>query len=551
MKNSLFKKITFTCISMLVICSFINAQVINDDFEGGFPSGAYTGYVPGSGCHQNHVYWVDNVMNNVCQSFPAITGDGDFMTIDVGSTNPPGTVWERTDLDLSGCYTFSVDFVHRFSSPGNPNWPAAPVQLLLRSEGSSITDHTFITIDLNTSWDTFTEEIELPNGTTTLSLLNSTDACWNCDFGIDNIILECCEGGYYFDAYESDYEDCCIEVDAGSNGGCDNWHIEINGTAYYSGDENHFDNFIHCSDENDTYLVEFFVDDQLYWDTEVDLTTCEDCDDCNITPPEIVVAQDGCTVVLCTHGESNSCGTADYEWDMGDGNVYNDMTAIHDYSENGTYTACVTYTVTAPNGESCSEEVCEDIEITDCNEGCCDFTISNPLFSPFDPCVVYIPVSRPFCDHQIVYNTGGQSSNNGFITFNGPGPHTVCITITSDNCSLTQCITVSTPRCTIKELDDPRGGRPKLSNTDVANSILVYPNPSKDHFKLDLKILSESFLNIQLIDQSGRSVQNNEKQLAEGTHELNFDVADLPRGIYVVKVSSEHFNRSNKLLLID
>ena len=104
---------------------------------------------------------------------------------------------------------------------------------------------------------------------------------------------------------------------------------------------------MHCVSENDTYVVEFFVDDELYWEREVEVTTCGECEDCNITAPDIIVAKNDCGVFLCTHGESNSCGTASYQWDMGDGNVYNDKYAIHDYMGNGTYT-CLLYTSPSP-----------------------------------------------------------------------------------------------------------------------------------------------------------------------------------------------------------
>lgn len=290
------------------------------------------------------------------------------------------------------------------------------------------------------------------------------------------------------------------------------------------------------------------------------------CDDCNITPPIIDVAKNGCTVILCTHGESNDCGPASYQWDMGDGSVYNNMIAVHDYAENGTYTACVTYNVTDSNGESCSEVVCENIEITDCDNSCCNFSIGNPMHNPFNPCMVYIPINNndnSLCEYDVVYQSNGQV-NNGFITFKGPGPHTVCITVTSNDCTLTECIVVETPECEgIKsppyEIGNPRKtivesafNRKKINSIDLPqdSSLNIFPNPATSYFNIELDTKTSENLKVQLIDQSGRIVIENEKQLLKGYNQYTFNTTDLPRGVYVLKFASDHINQYQKLVLI-
>lgn len=256
-------------------------------------------------------------------------------------------------------------------------------------------------------------------------------------------------GQYYFGAQVSSFDDCCIAIEAGPKEGDNsaNWSVVVDGNTYVNGDQNFYGDILHCPETNGVYTVEFYVNGELYW-TDTVVVNCqnEECEECKIQAPKIDVGIKECKAVFCAHGESSMCENATYEWDFGDGNTSNDYWAIHDYAENGTYTACLTYTVTNSNGDLCSEVVCEEITITDC-ESCCGFDLNfgKVLISPFDPCTAFINVNAsasPDCEYELWFdydNDGTKDGTSPFHTFTTPGPHTVCATLISEDCELTEC----------------------------------------------------------------------------------------------------------------
>ncbi len=508
------------------------------------------------------------------------------------------------------------------------------------------------------------------------------------DREVELTTCEDCTGGYYFSAQESSYEDCCIIIDAGSTSDCVNWHIETDGTIYEPDDANGVGEFLHCLDENDTYLVEFFVDGQLYWDDEVELTTCEEtCEDCELDILDFNIFKNGCDIEFCTPPViyQDPCNEIiGWEIDYGDGNIvsYESLDNVcleHTYSCNGTYEFIVYVTVSDREDLTCTTFANKTIVITDCVD-CCNCDTPNLKFGEINgkPCTGGVCVQNVCegatyewtfedetytgtCNIEHTYECNGAYEFCWTMSYEDPFGNlceeTGCETINITNCDECDCDITTVPtnlqvlpggiltwdpvpgatgyiisspgplelqiNCGCKKQDyiyvnnivgssyqlnkkqvnscfvwqvqaicsdgiskkskqycypgknieiiddtggtneggildsegddteDPRGGPPKLSNGNNTNPISVYPNPTTDFFKLDLNNAEEVLLNIQLIDSSGRLVLENNTELTKGEHQLNFNVADLPRGVYVLKVSSEHINQSSKLLLIN
>jgi len=79
----------------------------------------------------------------------------------------------------------------------------------------------------------------------------------------------------------------------------------------------------------------------------------------------------------------------------------------------------------------------------------------------------------------------------------------------------------------------------------LANDFIVYPNPTNDEVTITIRVDKKSF-RIKLMDVNGRIA----KEFAlENQSEITFSVLDLPRGVYVVEVSSEEGTNRARLVL--
>lgn len=78
----------------------------------------------------------------------------------------------------------------------------------------------------------------------------------------------------------------------------------------------------------------------------------------------------------------------------------------------------------------------------------------------------------------------------------------------------------------------------------------IYPNPTSDILKLSIDLPQVSEISISLYNQLGVCSKSlvRELKLADGAHQLKFDVADLPAGIYYVKIHSDDASLINKTI---
>ena len=68
----------------------------------------------------------------------------------------------------------------------------------------------------------------------------------------------------------------------------------------------------------------------------------------------------------------------------------------------------------------------------------------------------------------------------------------------------------------------------------------IYPNPTSEDITLSVLISEASILNIELIDQSGRQILNQEytENFDAGIHEFLLPFSSLNKGIYHIRVSN-------------
>ncbi len=76
-------------------------------------------------------------------------------------------------------------------------------------------------------------------------------------------------------------------------------------------------------------------------------------------------------------------------------------------------------------------------------------------------------------------------------------------------------------------------------NEQTRNTIIknIYPNPATNQVNIDLDIPNNENVNISILNNIGQEVKTNNLGTASGLQNLNFDVSDLSRGIYFIKVT--------------
>lgn len=76
----------------------------------------------------------------------------------------------------------------------------------------------------------------------------------------------------------------------------------------------------------------------------------------------------------------------------------------------------------------------------------------------------------------------------------------------------------------------------------------IYPNPAKEHFQVEIDILRAGLYTFEIIDLQGRLVaQLLRDKLWPGKATLDFSTAPLLKGMYVIRVNGEGFQRFKKL----
>ncbi|MFK7971769.1 MAG: PKD domain-containing protein [Bacteroidia bacterium] len=132
-----------------------------------------------------------------------------------------------------------------------------------------------------------------------------------------------------------------------------------------------------------------------------------------------------------------------YSWDMGDGSTYTTRNVTHNYQLAGTYSACLTIT----NNNGCSDTYCDSIVITQSAGPCVAAFTSMPDSSATNTILFTNTSTYNALPAQASWDFGDGSSSRGFSstshTYLTTGTFTVCLTITSGNCSDTTCQTVT------------------------------------------------------------------------------------------------------------
>lgn len=317
---------------------------------------------------------------------------------------------------------------------------------------------------------------------------------------------------------------------------------------------------------------------------KIEITGCSDCcEDCNVDTELLAVSVNGCFATVCNHTTFNEpCINPQYSWTVDgepaiDTSPKDPTTFSYQFNCNSTYEICGTATVfnTATN-LYCTDTDCEKVTIKDCRNCPCD--IDPPIklnvqpngvlaWAPVPGAVSYIISSPGPYDLQIFCNTCKFPSYLEPISVSQPSyqlpplmKNRCFVWRVQAVCADGTVSDVSKQLCYLGEIfvldeelaDDPKLeiGLEKLVDSDGISKVLVYPNPTTNQINIDLTADKEEHLTVQLIDQSGRILLENDGQIFKGYNQFTFNLTDLPRGIYMIKFNSEHINEYKKLMLI-
>lgn len=93
-----------------------------------------------------------------------------------------------------------------------------------------------------------------------------------------------------------------------------------------------------------------------------------------------------------------------------------------------------------------------------------------------------------------------------------------------------------------------------LSNQELNQDYSLfqnYPNPFNSSTTITYTLIKSSIVSLKIYDVLGKEVLTLVNEFIEkGTHSIEFNLPDLPSGIYLYKFQSEHFVESRKLVLL-
>jgi flagellar hook assembly protein FlgD len=79
----------------------------------------------------------------------------------------------------------------------------------------------------------------------------------------------------------------------------------------------------------------------------------------------------------------------------------------------------------------------------------------------------------------------------------------------------------------------------------------AYPNPFNPSTNIDFSIYIESYVSIKVYNLQGKEIDSLiDQQYESGNHTVTWDASQYPSGIYFVKMVSDNFTDTKKLMLI-
>lgn len=210
-------------------------------------------------------------------------------------------------------------------------------------------------------------------------------------------------------------------------------------------------------------------------------------------------------------------GPATYAWTFGDGGTSSQQNPTHVYTTPGSYTVCLTVT------DACgSNTTCLPTTVTCAAPAALWGTTSvgNGLVTFVD-----LSTNTPTSWSWTFGDGGTSTQQNPSHTYTSSGTYTVCMTATSACGSDTYCDTVSVVVVGLENV--------------LVQGINVYPNPGHGPMGVKADFQYSGQLKLELLDATGRELMLLYDDWAEQSFGAQFELADLPGGLYYLRYAFE------------
>lgn len=81
-----------------------------------------------------------------------------------------------------------------------------------------------------------------------------------------------------------------------------------------------------------------------------------------------------------------------------------------------------------------------------------------------------------------------------------------------------------------------------------SNDLVLFPNPVNDELSLWLAVSMVATIEIRILDVQGKTISIKKEHLIPGNNQINLQVADLPRGLYLCRVTNGKSTETRKFL---
>jgi hypothetical protein len=85
-------------------------------------------------------------------------------------------------------------------------------------------------------------------------------------------------------------------------------------------------------------------------------------------------------------------------------------------------------------------------------------------------------------------------------------------------------------------------------NNISAKKVIVSPNPFVGDVSVYITVSRSQRVQAYVTDMSGRRIQSSNNIYSEGTSELKLKTAQLPKGIYLLKIEAEDFSETHRIV---
>lgn len=82
-----------------------------------------------------------------------------------------------------------------------------------------------------------------------------------------------------------------------------------------------------------------------------------------------------------------------------------------------------------------------------------------------------------------------------------------------------------------------------------SSEFMIAPNPSEGVFNLILNAKQHHNAVIKIYDQTGRAIYTKNAMMNSGVNSIPVDITELPSGVYVMDITSDHYRVSDKLII--